>query len=90
MTTLVQEANRTEETDGVMVILDQTGDTTGTPGTATTGDEVTAMREILRHHGREGLPGVVGEAVRATRTPRSPGLTLMLRRSSSHEHFVGG
>jgi hypothetical protein len=27
MTTLVQEANRVEEQDGVMVILDRTGDT---------------------------------------------------------------
>ena len=46
MTTLVQEANRTEETDGVMVILDQTGDTRHTWNRANR-DEVTAMREIF-------------------------------------------
>ena len=47
MTTLVAEANRSEESDGgVMVVLDQTGDTRHTWDRTKT-DEVDAMHEIF-------------------------------------------
>lgn len=46
MTTLVAEANRSEEADHVMVILDQSGDTRHTWDRTST-EEIAAMREIF-------------------------------------------
>jgi hypothetical protein len=46
MTTLVQEANRIEDEQGVLVILDRSGDTRHTWDRSNR-DEVQAMREIF-------------------------------------------
>jgi pentatricopeptide repeat protein len=46
MTTLVQEANRIEERDGVMVILDESGDTKHM-WDRTNADEVAEARELF-------------------------------------------
>jgi hypothetical protein len=46
MTTLVQEANRPETEDGVLVILDQSGDTRHT-WNRNNADEVREMRDLF-------------------------------------------